>query len=163
VGRGRLLIFAGLPGVGKTTLAQRISRAHSAFLIRIDAIEIAFRRGEGGDVGACGYEAASELARLNLKLEHDVIIDCVNPVSDSRAMFEALDCARRLRVELSCADTVEHRRRIEARQANSAHPFQPGWADVLARGCAPWTEADLHIDTGRCAPDEAAELIGQAW
>jgi predicted kinase len=35
----QLIVFAGLPGTGKTTLARKLAKTLPAFLVRIDTIE----------------------------------------------------------------------------------------------------------------------------
>jgi hypothetical protein len=52
-----LIIFGGLPGVGKTTLAKAAAREWEAVYLRVDTIEQALRFSETlqGEVGPAGY------------------------------------------------------------------------------------------------------------
>jgi hypothetical protein len=82
--RPLLVVFSGLPGTGKTTLARRLSRERNACYLRVDAVETALAR-VGTPVGASGYAVVHELAVSNLLLGHDVVVDAVNPVPVARA------------------------------------------------------------------------------
>lgn len=76
-----LIVFSGLPGTGKTTIARKLVALTHAVYLRIDTIEQALR--DSGalahDVGSSGYRVANELALSNLGFGHRVIVDCVNP------------------------------------------------------------------------------------
>ena len=76
-----LIVFSGLPGTGKTTIASELARRTNAVYLRIDVIEQALRDAKvlTGDVGASGYGLANALALSNLRLGQTVIADCVNP------------------------------------------------------------------------------------
>jgi predicted kinase len=55
MGTCMLIVFSGLPGVGKTTIAQALARELRATYVRIDTIEDAILADGGGslvDVGA---------------------------------------------------------------------------------------------------------------
>ncbi len=65
-----LIVFAGLPGTGKTTIAEELARELGAVYLRIDAIEQTLR-----DSGAynsltndAGYCVAYVIAEENLQL-----------------------------------------------------------------------------------------------
>jgi shikimate kinase len=47
----RLIVLAGLPGSGKSMLAEGLSRALSMPVFSIDPIDVAKRTGEGSDRG----------------------------------------------------------------------------------------------------------------
>ena len=75
-----LYIFAGLPGTGKSTLAQRLARAQQAVHLRIDTIEQSLREVGCLINGPEGYVVAYRLAADNLRLGLPVVADSVNPL-----------------------------------------------------------------------------------
>jgi AAA+ superfamily predicted ATPase len=56
--KSTLIVFGGLSGPGKTTLAKVVAQEHSATYLRIDTIERALRSSgvlAGDDAGSAGY------------------------------------------------------------------------------------------------------------
>nr|WP_183485699.1 AAA family ATPase [Martelella radicis] len=159
-----MIAFAGLPGVGKTTIGRRVAQCRPAVFLRVDEIEAVLRIDDPHrDIGPLGYEIAAAVAASNLKIGQDVVIDCVNPWPLTRAMFEeAAKSARAgfLGVEILCSDAASHRVRIETRVSDIVKGHvQPGWQGVLDRDYVPWSEAVLHIDTARMSAEAAAARI----
>jgi predicted kinase len=80
-----LVIFGGLPGTGKSTLAVRLAGEVGAVYLRIDTIERAMiDANEALSVGERGYLVAYAVAEDNLRLGHTVIADSVNPLEITR-------------------------------------------------------------------------------
>ena len=88
-----LLIFGGLPAVGKTAIAAGLARGVEAVHLRIDSIEQALRDSGVEIAGPEGYVVAYAVAEDNLRLGRTVIADSVNPVEVTRAAWR--DVARR--------------------------------------------------------------------
>ena len=66
---GALIIFSGLPGAGKSTLAARLASKLGATYLRIDTIEQCLRDIlELANVEGEGYELAHRIAEENLRL-----------------------------------------------------------------------------------------------
>ena len=161
---GRLIVFGGLPGTGKSTIAAMVARRLGASWLRIDAIEQAMRQsmGLGEDVGDAGYVVAYAIAEANLALGHSVIADCVNPLALTRSAWRAVAAraeAQIFEVELQCSVASEHRRRVEQRADDVEGLALPDWAAVAARRYEPWPEPHFIIDTAATTADEAASLI----
>jgi predicted kinase len=159
-----LIIFGGLPGTGKSTIAREVARALPAVFLRVDVIEQAMRSSgaSDGDIGPDGYVVAQALAESNLRLGHHVVADSVNPWPVTReawrAPAEAAGCVH-LEVEMVCTNRDEHRRRVESRAPDIPGLVLPGWEKVITRDYKPWPEADLRIDTARTEPEEAVSRI----
>ncbi len=162
-----LFSFSGLPGVGKTTVAQALSRTTDAMHVRVDSIETSLKLGplKAEKIDAAGYLIAIAVAQDNLRLGHNVIADTVNPIDLSREMWRdaaAVVPAKLLNVELICSDSAEHRRRVEMRLADIPGHKQPSWADVQAREYHPWDGEVLRVDTALSTPTECADQIATA-
>jgi predicted kinase len=160
----RLIVFAGLSGTGKSTLAQRLARETGALYLRIDALEQAIR--DAGvlrdDIGSAGYAAAHAVAEANLHLGRDVIIDAANTVEIARQSWRDLAAsteANLTEIVITCSDPEEHRRRVETRTADVPGLIQPSWAAVIGREWEPWPGAHHVLDTARVAPNDALKEI----
>ncbi|WP_405121324.1 AAA family ATPase [Pseudomonas petroselini] len=158
-----LIVFSGLPGTGKTTIARELARRTGAIYLRIDVIEQAIRDAAvlAGDVGASGYSVANALALSNLQLGHCVVADCVNPVKESRDAWKAV--AAMAAVELTdilviCSDRQEHQRRVATRKADIPGLTPPTWQSVLAHEFEAWDEVPLTVDTTLMTQDEAVAM-----
>jgi predicted kinase len=161
-----LIVFGGLPGVGKSAIAAEVARRLAAAYLRIDVIEVAMTRGlslpKDRDIGPAGYIVAYDLARSNLALGVRVVADSVNPIPVTRDTWRAVAAdagAPCLEVEVICSDLAEHRRRVEGRLDDPCALQPPTWAEVEAREYAPWPEAQLRLDTAILSVAESAALV----
>ncbi len=163
-----LIVFSGLPGAGKSTLARALADRIDAVHVRVDSIEQAIKNSSIGvsTVAEAGYLAGNAVAEDNLRLGRTALADSVNPLLLSRDGWR--QCARRagkaiVEVEIVCSDAAEHRRRVETRAVDIEGLNLPTWADVEAREYEPWDREPLRIDTAGkslevCLTDLLAEL-----
>jgi predicted kinase len=159
-----LIVFSGLPGTGKTTIAKSLATRLGATCLRIDTIEQAIRNAGvlADDVGTSGYRVAYELAVNNLRPGHSVVVDCVNPVEESRQAWA--DIAARsgvplLNIEVICSDRREHRRRVEQRKSDITGLTPPTWSSVANHEYEAWTQPILCLDTANVSVDQAVEIV----
>ncbi|HDS1736301.1 AAA family ATPase [Pseudomonas sp. BP8] len=159
-----LIVFSGLPGTGKTTLAKALAVTTGAVYLRIDAIEQAIRDANvlAQDVGRSGYLVANALAQSNLGLGRTVIVDGVNPVRESRTTWSEIACnagVRLANIQVICSDTDEHRRRVETRTPDIPGLTPPTWASVLSHDYEPWDQPPFCIDTALSSTAQAVTMI----
>ena len=159
-----LVVLGGLPGVGKSAIAQLVAKKIGAMWLRIDIIEQAMREALAlpEDIADGGYAVAYKLAEANLLLGLTVIADGVNPIALTRNSWREVAAradAILLEVEIVCSDSCEHRRRVEGRPLEISGLRLPNWEEVLARQYEPWSTADMAIDSSTLGPGEAATAI----
>jgi predicted kinase len=159
-----LIIFGGLPGTGKTTIARELASQLGATYVRIDSIEQAIRDSVtvSQPVNDAGYRVAYAIAEDNLRLGQTVIADSVNPIQLSRDAW--IGVAHRARVpaaevEVICSDPQQHRQRVETRSADINELRLPTWEEVVSREYEPWNRKHIVIDTtGRSVAESVEEL-----
>lgn len=144
-------VFAGLPGVGKSTVCCILARRTKLFHLRVDAVEVPFAVA-GLKFTSQGYQAVKNLAQENVDLGIGSIIDCVNPWPFTRSAFD-FPAARVLTVDIYCSDPVLHQIRLTERGIG------PTWDEVLAREYVDWTEADHRFDSAGMSPESMVDQL----
>lgn len=130
----KLIIFSGLPGTGKSTLAEAIGRDLGIPVFAKDWLEAALLRSklkstcEDKSLGFAGYELLTILAQRQLMLNQSAILDSVAAVKTLRTTWQELakqNYANYYVIECICSDESIHRARLRERQRNI-----PGWHEL---------------------------------
>jgi predicted kinase len=161
-----LIIFGGLPGTGKTTIAKQLAKTIGAVYLRVDTIEQALKRSNAAIskdwCGPEGYFVCYELAKENLALGLTVVADTVNPIeitrNDWRKVAQVVG-VKSYEIEAVCLDKAEHRRRIEVRTTDIENHQLPTWQEVLDRDYQLWSNVDLQLDTSDLSIEESVQKI----
>ncbi|MGN6126281.1 MAG: AAA family ATPase [Humibacter sp.] len=131
-----LIAMAGLPGAGKSTIAEVLAARLAATIVSVDPIESAILlAGIDSDqpTGLAAYLVAETLAEQVLMSGHSVIVDAVNAVEPARLQWRDLAARAdvQLRViEVACSDPDLHRERLEKRVHNLPHVEETSWRAV---------------------------------
>lgn len=159
--------MAGLPGSGKSAVAEEIARALGCALLSVDPIEAAMWRAgveRNQPTGLAAYVVAEELSREQLLAGNDAIVDAVNDVEPARQQWRSL--AGNLRqplafVEVFCSDEQEHRRRLTSRQRGIEGFPEPTWESVVERrsGFVDWNDDRVRVDSMRPLAEITASAL----
>jgi predicted kinase len=162
-----LVIFSGLPGVGKSAIADALGRELRAAVISVDPIEAAILRAgirQSFETGLAAYTVGAVFAEHQLRLGLTVIADAANYLEVGRGMWRAAADAAGTgwwAIEVVCSDENEHQRRLSARR-RQLDPFpEPTWADVVNRRAEtePWRDPRLVVDTVLPLDDNIATAV----
>lgn len=166
-GQVRLVLVGGLPGTGKSTVAEAIADELDAVVLRTDEVRLRIPAGRGPDrysdanVAAVYDETAREAEAL-LGLGHHVVLDATWSAAPPRAAARAV--ARRTAselLELRCtcpADLAVRRITTRGEQGASSSEATPAVAAALADRFAPWPEA-VALDTTGPLPTTVATAL----
>jgi len=150
-----LIVMSGLPGTGKSTLAERIAQRLELPVLSVDPIESAIITSgipQSFETGLAAYLVAAALASEQLKLGISVIIDAVNAEEEGKDVWRKLAEKHHLAMtilEVLVSDQTVHRKRVESRVRN-LHGFREvTWERVEDRrkSSTPWAEPTLRLDT----------------
>ncbi|SDS43617.1 Predicted kinase [Friedmanniella luteola] len=162
-----LIATAGLPGAGKSSVADALARRTGWPVLSVDPVEAALlRAGVGADqpTGLAAYLAVEAVAEHQLRLGQTVLVDAVNAAPEARAQWE--DLALRTGttvafVEVICSDPELHRQRLESRRRDLGEFPEPHWDSLGQRReqLAGWTGPRLVVDTVGDVDDLADALV----
>lgn len=164
----KLIVVAGLPGSGKSTLSEAIAKHLGIPVFSVDPIEsavIGSGFAQSFETGLAAYKVAAALAHEQLKLGISVIIDAVSPVVEARHMWQKLTNdhnASLIIIECINSDIELHQQRIEARVRNIQDIPEVTWKDVEKRRLEylAWTEPRLTIDTAENLENNISKTLG---
>jgi len=164
-----LIVFSGLPGTGKTSLAEATGRALSLPVFSRDRLEATLRRCQitsehGRGAGWAAYELLTDLARTQLRLGASVILDSVATYTNVRATWRALAARHQAGfrvVECICSDEALWRQRLLSRDRHIPGWYELDWRDVEAvrRRFVPWTGERLVVDSVEPLETNLAKVI----
>lgn len=160
-------MFAGLPGSGKSAVADEVARRLRVPVLSVDPIE------EGMDMagidasferGLAAYLVAERVAAHLLSLGQDVMVDACNAEPEGRAVWRELAGRHGLEpmwIEVRPRDPALHRRRLEGRSRRFPGAPEPTWDEVQARrpGLDAWQEDRLVLDPAAPTTDLADRVL----
>jgi len=162
-----LIAMSGLPGSGKSAVADALGALLAAPVLSVDPVEAAmWRAGIDRDqpTGLAAYAVVDAVAEAVLRLGQPAIVDAVNDAAEARAQWR--DLASRAGVplrwiEVTCPDPDLHRRRLEGRRRNIEGLREPTWDSVRMRqaGFDGWTDGRLVLDSRRELDDNVRAAL----
>jgi len=153
----KLIVFSGLPGTGKSTLAEAVGKALQIPVFAKDWLEATLLKSglkpTRGDksLGFVGYELLTVLAQRQLMLGQSVILDSVAASQSIRSTWCHLakqygaDCCV---IECICSDESLHRSQLEQRQRNIPGWHELEWSEVerVKQYYSPWEGEHWVLD-----------------
>ena len=134
-----MIVFSGLPGTGKSSLAEAVGRRFGIPVFAKDWLEASLLQSElkptsrDKSLGYAGYELLTILAKRQLMLGQSVILDSVAATKTIRAEWRRL--AKRYQAEwrvIECICSVEsiHRVRLKIRKRGIPSWHELKWSEV---------------------------------
>jgi predicted kinase len=135
-----LVVMTGLPGTGKSAVAEAVAKALCAPVFSVDPLEAVLLRAgidreRRSDIAA--YDLAAALATSQLQLGQSAVVDAVNAWERLRRWFLNLaepSGSPAALIETICSEPQLHRDRFESRdRAIQGWIYEPTWQDVECR------------------------------
>lgn len=154
----QLIIFTGLPGTGKSALAEAVGRNLRIPVLAKDWLEAALLQSgyyedeaSSSKLGYFGYELLTTLARRQLMLGQSAILDSVASTEPVRSAWRELATEYNARwkiIECICSDERLHRERLKSRRQEIPGWHELEWSDVarVKAYYSPWHEDRLILD-----------------
>lgn len=153
----KMIVFSGLPGTGKSTLAETIGRQLGIPVFAKDWLEaVILQNGlqptsDEKSLGYVGYELLTVLAERQLMLGQSVILDSVASTQTIRETWRELADQYNAQwrvIECICSDKTFHQELLKARQRNIPGWHELEWSDVekVKQYYQAWDEERLVLD-----------------
>ena len=148
-----LILFAGLPGSGKTTLARLVAKQLTLPLLSKDRVQRVLRDHHlAAENTGDGYYIILDMADEQLSMGVSVILDATFPLDHFRMVaseIAARHSARFCPIYCYCSDDGEWRRRMTERVQYIPGWRPVGWDDVLRMReyYQPWNDNAVVLDS----------------
>ncbi|MEO8356390.1 MAG: AAA family ATPase [Chloroflexota bacterium] len=171
----RLIIFSGLPGTGKSTLAEAVGKHFCIPVFAKDWLEATLLRSElvpsnqNKPPGSAGYQLLTTQAERQLMLNQSVILDSVASAQSIRDMWQHLSEQYQAHwrvIECICSDQSLHRSRLSKRVRHIPGWHELTWPDVekVQQYHVPWQDERLIVDMLEPFQDNLYQAISYcAW
>ena len=129
-----IIIIGGVPGTGKTTLANELSRILNIPAFSKDELEAAIARkglSSNKEMKGVGYEIMSTLAKRQLKNDSSAIFDFIASGKRTAELWPDLNRIKYKFIECVCSNQETHKKRINSRVRNIEGWYELKWEDVL--------------------------------
>jgi len=164
---GVLVVVSGLPGAGKSSIADALGEKLGPAVLSVDPIEAAMWRcgiPPSVETGVAAYEVVAVLAEHQLRLRLTVIADSVSSLEVARNMWRlaASRAGSPMRaIEVICSDDDVHRQRLGGRVRGIEGFPEPSWHDVLRRRdeWEPWADDHVVVDSMRGLDENVADAL----
>ncbi len=153
----KLIVFSGLPGTGKSMLAEMLGRDFAIPVFAKDWLEATLVRSglnpviESKPPKSVGYDLLTVLAERQLMLGQSVILDSVagsQTIRDSwQKLSEQYEANWRV-IECICSDETLHRSRLTDRKRHIPGWHELEWSEVerVKQYYVPWEGERLVLD-----------------
>ena len=153
----KLIVFSGLPGTGKSRLAEGIGKELGIPVFAKDWLEAALLQSglktvtEAKSLGSAGYQLLTVLAERQLMLGQSVILDSVAGTRSIQSTWcrlaQQYGADRRV-IECICSDEVLHRSRLKDRKRHIPGWHELEWSEVerVKQYYSPWEGEHLVLD-----------------
>jgi predicted kinase len=144
-----LVVLTGLPGTGKSAVADVLGAAIPAAVFARDRIEAAlWAGGVSADLGSgrAAYDVMTAVADEQLAVGQATVLDSVattNTIRDAWRGVAARHAVPLYVIECVCSDTGLHRSRLERRRRDIPGWYELTWSDVedVRARYEPWPAA----------------------